>query len=471
MKNFNKALALLLVLIMALSLCACGSSSSSTTTTDSSTTTETTEGGDETETTEGGDETGDDTASTSSDPFYVYSWNTEIGERIDTFFKAYDEEAWSRIVYVNTGGSDTYQEKIDTLLAAPDAEDYPDLIGLEADYIKKYVSSDYTLSIDSLGFTSDDTKNMYQYTLDIPVDERDGSVKALSWQAAPGSMMYRRSLAEKYLGTQEPEEVQEYFKDWDTLLETARLINEKSGGETKLFSGCDDVIRVYMAGRQSAWVTDGKLTVDQSMLDYMDFYKTLKEEGLTNDTTQWSEAWQANCASDNTFAYMGCTWFLHWTIKANCGGEAVGEGTYGDWAMCQGPQAYYWGGTWLAATQNCSDPALAKEIMYAICCDTDTMYNICDQTLDYVNNKEAIQKMMDDGKGAYEFLGGQDFLAVFAPLAEQVDVKTMSAYDQNINNAWNVQVEAYANGEKDKDTALADFKAAVTDTYPDVTAE
>ena len=126
MKNFNKALALLLVLIMALSLCACGSSSSSTTTTDSSTTTETTEGGDETETTEGGDETGDDTASTSSDPFYVYSWNTEIGERIDTFFKAYDEEAWSRIVYVKTGGSDTYQEKIDTLLAAPDAEDYPD---------------------------------------------------------------------------------------------------------------------------------------------------------------------------------------------------------------------------------------------------------------------------------------------------------------------------------------------------------
>jgi hypothetical protein len=283
--------------------------------------------------------------------------------------------------------------------------------------------------------------------------------------------MYRRSLAEKYLGTQEPEEVQEYFKDWNTLLETARTINENSGGETKLFSGCDDVIRVYMAGRESAWVTDGKLVVDQAMLDYMDFYKTLKTEGLTNDTTQWSEAWQANCASDNTFAYMGCTWFLHWTIKANCGGEAVGEGTFGDWAMCQGPQAYYWGGTWLAATQNCSDPALAKEIMYAICCDTDTMYNICDQTLDYVNNKASIEKMMADGKGAYEFLGGQDFLAVFAPLAETVDVTTMSAYDQNINNAWNVQVEAYANGEKDKDAAIADFKAAVTDTYPDVTAE
>jgi hypothetical protein len=460
MKHFNKALALLLVLIMALSLCACGKDESSSSTTSSSTTSSST--------TEEGN-TGDDT--TSTDPFYVYSWNTEIGDRIDAYFKAYNPDAHARIVYVNTGGSDTYQEKIDTLLATPDAEDYPDLIGLEADYIKKYVTSDHTLSIDSLGFTSDDTANMYQYTLDIPVDERDGSVKALSWQAAPGSLMYRRSLAEKYLGTQEPDEVQEYFKDWATLLDTARLINEQSGGETKLFSGCDDPFRVYMAARESAWVVDGKLTIDQKMLDYMDFYKTLKEEGLTNNTTQWDEAWQANCASDNTFAYFGCTWFLHWTIKANCGGEAVGEGTYGDWAMCQGPQTYYWGGTWLAATSGCSDTALAKEIMYALCCDTDTMYNLAAETLDYVNNKAAVEKLVADSKGSYDFLGGQDFLAVFSPLAENISVSTMTGYDQNINNAFDVQVKEYAEGKKDKDAAIADFKAAVADTYPEVTID
>ncbi len=31
------------------------------------------------------------------------------------------------------------------------------------------------------------------------------------------------------------------------------------------------------------------------------------------------------------------------------GKEEVGNGIYGDYAVCQGPQSYYWGGTWICA--------------------------------------------------------------------------------------------------------------------------
>lgn len=406
----------------------------------------------------------------SNEPFYVYSWNTEIGDRLEYFKAAYPQYA-DRIQYVNTGGSDTYQEKMDAILSTPDAVDYPDLMGLEADYIKKYVSSDYTRNIADLGITEADLKNQYEYTLEIPKDERNGQIKALSWQAAPGAMIYRRSLAIKYLGTDDPAKVQEYFKDWDTMVATGKTMLEKSNGETKLFSGNDDVFRVYMAARQNAWVTDSKLVVDDVMLDYMDFNKILEQDNLTNKTSQWTEAWNANAASDNTFAYMGCTWFLHWTIKPSSGGTAVGEGTYGDWAMIQGPQEYYWGGTWLAASEKCSDTELAGLIMKFMTCDVDNMYNIAADTLDYVNNKESIANLIKDGKGTFDFLGGQDFLSVFAPLAEKVNVSTMTAYDQNINKAFDAQVKEYSLGNKDKETALADFKASVIDIYPNLTVE
>ena len=203
----------------------------------------------------------------------------------------------------------------------------------------------------------------------------------------------------------------------------------------------------------------------------MDTYKTLVQEDLTNGTEQWTEQWNANCANDSTLAYFGCTWFLHWTIKAKCGGEKMGEGTYGKWAMCQGPSTYYWGGTWLCASANCSDKELAGKIMKTLCCDTDTMYDIASETLDYVNNKDSVQKMIDDKKGSYEFLGGQDFLAVFAPLAEKVDVSWMSAYDQKINDALNNQLKQYATDKKDKDTAIADLKKAVKNDYPAVNVD
>ena len=90
--------------------------------------------------------------------------------------------------------------------------------------------------------------------------------------------------------------------------------------------------------------------------------------------------------------------------------------------MCAGPQDYYWGGTWLCATKDCSDKELAGQIMKTLCCDTENIQKLAEGTLDYVNNKTAMKNLSDAGKGAYEFLGGQDFIAVFSPLAENVDV-------------------------------------------------
>lgn len=404
----------------------------------------------------------------STEKFYVYSWNTEVQERLDFFKKKYPDE-WNRIEYVNTGDSNTYQEKIDGLLGQPDAKEYPDLFAAEADYIKKYVNSDKTLAIEDLGITDGDTANMYEYTKVIPTDERSGKIKGLSWQACPGSMMYRTDLAESLLGVKTPEDMQAKVADWDTFLATAREINEKSGGKTKILSGPDDCSRVFLGSKTKPWVDkDSNFAIDDNVMKYMEIYKTLVTEKLTNDTSQWSEQWNANCANDSTFAYFGCTWFLHWTIKAKCGGEKVGEGTYGKWAMCQGPSTYYWGGTWLCASEKCSDPELAGLIMKTLCCETDTMYDIAEKTLDYVNNKEAVNKLIADKKGSYEFLGGQDFLSVFAPLAEKVDVSWMSAYDQKINTALDTQLKAYASGKKDQKGAIDALKKAVKNDFPSV---
>ena len=412
-----------------------------------------------------------DDAAASTDPFYIYSWNTELQERLSYVFAKYPEIE-ERVVYVNVGDSGVYQEKIDALLATPDAEDYPDLMATEAAYIMKYTNSDYTLPVTDLGLTDADLAEMYPYTIQIATDQRNDSLKGVSWQSCPGAFMYRRSLAEQYLGTSDPAEVQEYVKDWDTFLETAKLINEKSGGATKIISSNDDVQNVFWSNKSSPWVDDNKNFVYDETLDkMMDVYYELETNDLSAKTTCWSEEWNAGPSTDGVFSYFGCTWFLHWTIKANCGGSAVGEGTFGDWAMCQGPQPYYWGGTWLCAMKDCSDPALAGQIMKALCCDTELMTQMAEETLDYVNNKTAMQTLSDAGKGAYDFLGGQDFIAMFSPLAEDIDVSWMSAYDQKCNELFVGQAQSYAKGEKDKETAVADFKAAVADMYPDITVE
>ncbi len=410
-------------------------------------------------------------AAASGDKFYIYSWNTELQERLKYVTDAHPEIA-DRIEYVNVGDSAVYQEKIDQLLQTPDAEDYPDMIAFEAGYIMKYTNSDFTLPVTDCGITDADLAEMYPYTITIATDQRDGSLKGLSWQSCPGAFMYRTDLAESILGVKSPEEMQAKISSWDDFIATAKEIKEKSGDATRILSSNGDVTNVFMSNKSEPWVTsDGVFHMDAAMEEYMDVVKELEQNDLTQKTTTWSDEWNAGPSTDAVFGYFGCTWFLHWTIKANCGGAAVGEGTYGLWNMCQGPASYYWGGTWLGATAGCSDTALAGTIMKALCCDTEIMTKMSEETLDYVNNKTAMKTLSDAGKGAYDFLGGQDFIAVFSPLAENVDVSWMSAYDQKVNELLETQLTAYSKGEKEKDAAIADFKAAVADAYPGVTVE
>ena len=72
--------------------------------------------------------------------------------------------------------------------------------------------------------------------------------------------------------------------------------------------------------------------------------------------------------------------------------------------MCQGPTTYHWGGTYLGVTDQCPNKELAALVLYTLCCDTDTMYKLSDETLDFVNNKAAVEKLIADGKGESQYL-------------------------------------------------------------------
>src|SRR5690606_3984040 len=105
------------------------------------------------------------------------------------------------------------------------ADERIDIFLIEADYALKYVNSPYTLDLKAdLGITDEDLQHQYKYTQDIVTSE-DGKLKGTSWQATPGLFAYRADIALEVLGTDDPEEVQEYIDDWDKFEETAELMH------------------------------------------------------------------------------------------------------------------------------------------------------------------------------------------------------------------------------------------------------
>ena len=94
------------------------------------------------------------------------------------------------------------------------------------------------------------------------------------------------------------------------------------------------------------------------------------------------------------------------------GKEEVGNGIFGDYAVCEGPQSYYWGGTWMCATAGTDNAETIKNVMLKLTCDKAIDKQITLDTQDYTNNIEAMNEIAgSDYQSA--FLGGQNHIALF----------------------------------------------------------
>ncbi len=406
-----------------------------------------------------------------------WSFTDELSKIVDDYYKPAHPEV--EIVYVLTPTAD-FPGKLDPMLATNAAE-APDVFALEADFAKKYIESEHTASLLDLGFTEEDLKAAVPAVVDFGRDP-SGTPKALSWQATPGALFYRASLAEKYLGVKTPEEFQELVKDVDAFYDTALKLDEASNGEVKMFSSLGDIVKPFLYLREKGWVADNKLVIEDVLLELMDLAKDMKTDGLYNEATQWQESWFLGMKSDITMCYFLPTWGLHYVLKPNSRTDttvdpALGNGTYGDWRMVNGPVGYSWGGTWLGANAakvaEASDAkkAAIKELINFITMDPAFLTQYAKDSGDFVSNIEVAKAIAAEAT-PNDFLGGQDHYGAFAASSLIINASNKTAYDLDIERLFNDNcLIPYVNGEKDKDTAIADFKAAVAALFNNITVE
>lgn len=404
---------------------------------------------------------------------YYYSWNTEFGDRMGYVLKNHPEyEPYVEYVNLNCSGTDgTYQEGVSQAIAS--GTKYPSIIAADNDVAKQFLESEDTVALSSIGITEDMYANAYQFTKDYATV--DGELKALTWQAAVGSFVYRTDIAEEVLGATTPEEVQEYVKDWDTFFATAETM--KAAGY-KMLSGCDDIKYACFDQQTQPWITiaeDGTetLTLDSSVTDFFNYSKQLYDGGYTDNSSMWDSTWSANF-EDDVFGYFGCTWFVYWCMAfdTNEDGSHPETSTFGKWATCQGPVGYHWGGTYVAVLKDCPNPELAAYLVYALCCDEEVMYDIAANTLDFVNNKAVVAREIEEGVGASDILGGQNPVAVWADAALAVDLSNASYLDSYIKEYITNAAAAYNAGTyASVDEALAAVKADVAAKFDYVVVE
>ena len=495
MNNLKKTLALVAALAMTTSVfVGCGDDESK------SEGTTTTSAADGTSGTAAEDPGTDLNLKTDGKELLCWGWNDEFVNRMMENHYLKDNPLPDGITYTghNQGDSNTYQSQIDVSLGAGDKID---LYVIEGGYAPAYIDSNWTTPLKDIGIAEADIKaSQYSYTVDIATD-KDGVIKGASWQAAPGGYCYRADLAESLLGITSPADMQTAVDDWDKFLETAKKLKEKSGGKTKICTAIGDIWNVFSATRGNAWVEDKTLKVTEDLKKFMDTAKTMKTENYVDFTIdQWSDAWFLAGRTDNTMGYFVSTWGIGNSIMMKaCGKDAIksqadidkmkpeekekltadqiaaltgtGTGTYGKWALCEGPQAYYWGGTWIVVGPNCDNQDLAAKVIRYFTLDEASMKNYALTENDYVNNDKVMNEIVSEGHKNELFKDGVSQFTQFSVAAKNIKELKITGYDQDLNNIFKDAYTKYANNESgygSYDEAMKEFGKSVKNKFAEL---
>ncbi len=397
------------------------------------------------------------TAASATETLKMWSITDELKPVIADFEAKHDVKIELTVVAL-----EDYLSKLIPVLK--DKKNAPDIFVGEVQIVKELVDRDVWANL-SKEYDFDQYKDsVIPYVWGIGAD-KNGDLRAMSWQATPGGFFYRRSIAKQVLGTDDPKEIAPMLDSWEGFIAVAEKLRDATDSKVKMVAGVEGLSHAFLASRDNPWVDEGgNLIIDPKIEEYMAVAKEMADKDIVGAAQSFTPAWMSGLSNGEVFGYFLPTWGLHYVIKGNA------PDTSGDWAVVQGPSPYFWGGSFLGINEKSKKKDLAIEFVKMLTTDEAYMEAYSRKTGDFMANIAVEDKLiaeMDD-----PFLAGQNAHQFFAEAAKAVGdlkfVEIMTRYDNALNVAIEAATKDYAQGGISKEEAMKNFMQTVKSTFPRV---
>ena len=408
---------------------------------------------------------------------------------LEQFAAKYQEETGTQMEVLVIQPAD-YPTKVQQAILSNETE--PDIIVGEPQMLEEFNNMGLFADLDQFG-AKDYEGKIVDYVWQVGQDA-DGHQRAISYQITPAGIYYRRDIAQKVFGTEDPEEIGKLFADYDTILKTAQTLKDAG---YRIFASDSEIS--YFSG-DSAWVVDGALNVSDARVEYMDLVVDLYKQDLTAYAAQWATPWYMAMAGEVPILTAETQWGV-WETDENgdplmniwdeanfkeatkdyettevfaFGLPSWGvltlrdnvKDTSGLWGVCAGPAYGFGGGTYIGISSRSERQELSWDFVKYCTLNEDTAdWWIETSQGDTVSLISAVEKHADDTNPIY---GNQKLYSFWLEQAKGIDYSLVTKYDTAINDIWGKAISAIKTGEKTKDQAINDFYDEVAATYPDL---
>lgn len=212
-----------------------------------------------------------------------------------------------------------------------------------------YMDIQWRAGIYNLGILDDLEGEPYNFDKSIVFEnmipaltDPNGTLVGLEEAFTPGFIMYKKDLAEKYLGTSDREELEAMFQTFEDYATWGTKVYEESNGEVHLFPSLQDVSNMMVQQQRNINNVDedGNLNVSGKVEKIFEVLEMLREANACGNVTQYSAEWN-NAYGDGSVIFIpGAYWSMHYFV------EAYDPEGIDNWGLCTpAGGSFGWGGS------------------------------------------------------------------------------------------------------------------------------